>query len=84
VLLLLELRDHEQELLLLLLLLKVAQNIALDAGRRVGTVGGLLALQALLLLAPGLACSSIKAVWTGVVIPSAIALLIHWWWGSGI
>ena len=69
---------HEQELTLLLLL-KVAQNIALDAGRRVGTVGGLLALQALLLLAPRLVNSGVSTVGAGVVVPRAIATLIRKW-----
>ena len=78
-LLLLELRDHEQELtLLLLLLLKVVQqHVLADRGRR-GTVGGLLALQALLLLAPRLNSTRILAVGAGTVAPLAIALLVRW------
>jgi hypothetical protein len=80
------LREEEQKLLdlLLLLLLGLTQRIALAAGGDVGTVLGLLALHAVLLLATRLACTRVTAVGTGAVMPLAIATLIKHWRNGGI
>jgi hypothetical protein len=75
--LLLLLREEEQKLLLLLL--ELTEHIALVAGRREGTTVGLLPLQAVLLLAPGLINAGVSTVGTCVVVPNTIAALVRWW-----